>query len=306
MAGAPARTAVQLHARAETAAAGVPALMTAAERLAAAVHPGFHGRRRAGDGETFWQFRAYAPGDSARRIDWRRSARAGHAYVRETEWEAARSICIARDASASMAYSSSPEIPTKRERADVIALALTILLTRGGERTGLFGADAPFMSGRAAVSRMAMMLAAGEGGAPEAASDTALGAALAPRHGVLVMIGDFLAPREDTAEIIRAAAARGISGCLVHIADPAEAALPFEGRVRYEGLEGEAPLVIGRSENMRGAYKQFFEDRIAALRAAAAAAGWGYVFHTSDRPAAPALLALHAALSAGRRTAARA
>lgn len=302
MAGAHARTAVQLHARAEAAAARVPALMTAAERLAAAVQPGFHGRRRAGDGETFWQFRPYAPGDSARRIDWRRSARAGRAYVRETELQAVHSVCIARDASASMDYASSPEIPAKRERADVIALALTILLSRGGERTALFGADAPFMSGRTAAARMAGMLAAGEGAAPE----TAHAAAHIPRRAVLVIISDFLSPREDTVEIIRAAAARGISGCLVHIADAAEAALPFEGRVQYEGLEGEAPLVIGRSEDVRDEYKRMFENRIAGLRASAAAAGWGYVFHLTDKPAAPALLALHAALSGPRRTAARA
>lgn len=301
MARARAGAAVQLRARAEAAAAGIPALLTAAERLAAAAQPGVHGRRRAGDGETFWQFRAYAPGDPARAVDWRRSAKSDRAYVRETEWEAAQNVYIARDASASMNYASDPGFPDKRGRADVLALALTVLLARGGERTALFGAGAPPASGRGAAARMAALLEAGAGAVPDADAAGALA-----RHCALVIISDFLAPRADTAAVLRAAAARGVSGCLVHIADPAEAALPFEGRVRYEGLEGEAPLVIGRSENVRGRYKKLFEDRIACLRAAARSAGWGYIFHASDKPAAPVLLSLHAGLSGGERAPRRA
>jgi len=60
---------------AEQSAAVLPPLLVAAERVATTVAQGVHGRRRVGQGETFWQFRQYEPGDAATRIDWRESAK---------------------------------------------------------------------------------------------------------------------------------------------------------------------------------------------------------------------------------------
>src|SRR5512134_2605698 len=101
--------------RAEALAASLPPLLVAAERVAATVSQGVHGRRRVGQGETFWQFRRYQPGDSAQRIDWRQSAKSDRAYLRETEWEAAQSVWLWRDPSASMRWQSSRQDPTKLE-----------------------------------------------------------------------------------------------------------------------------------------------------------------------------------------------
>src|SRR5919202_1396375 len=95
-----------LRDRAEQTAAALPPLLVAAERVATTVAQGVHGRRRVGQGETFWQFRQYEPGDAATRIDWRESAKSQRVYVRETEWEAAQSVWLWRDASASMGYNS--------------------------------------------------------------------------------------------------------------------------------------------------------------------------------------------------------
>src|SRR5207248_1460060 len=125
--GAPAPAA--MRDRAEQAAAGLPPLLVAAERVAVTVAQGVHGRRRVGQGETFWQFRQYEPGDAAARIDWRESAKSQRLYVRETEWEAAQSVWLWRDASSSMDYTSAGYItgaawPKKRERAELILVAL--------------------------------------------------------------------------------------------------------------------------------------------------------------------------------------
>ena len=73
-------------------AAVMPRLVLESRRIAATVIHGLHGRRRAGSGENFWQFRRYVPGEEARRVDWRRSARGDELYVREQEWEALPSI----------------------------------------------------------------------------------------------------------------------------------------------------------------------------------------------------------------------
>src|SRR5579885_2773984 len=108
--------------------------MVQADHLAASVSLGVHGRRRAGMGESFWQFRRYASHDSSSAIDWRQSAKSQHIFVREREWEAAQTVWFWRDASASMRYASTKTVPQKWQRATVLTLALASLLVRGGER----------------------------------------------------------------------------------------------------------------------------------------------------------------------------
>src|ERR1700724_3881200 len=75
-----------------TLAAAMPRLVLEARRVAATVIHGLHGRRRAGPGENFWQYRRFMSGEPASRADWRRSARDELLYVREVEWEAADSV----------------------------------------------------------------------------------------------------------------------------------------------------------------------------------------------------------------------
>src|SRR5205823_703436 len=156
-------SAVALRDRAEQAAAVLPPLLVAAERVAVTVAQGVHGRRRVGQGETFWQFRQYQPGDAAGHIDWRESAKSQRLYVRETEWEAAQSIWLWLDASASMGYSSArylagAEWPTKRDRAELLLVALASLLVRGGERLTLLGSGIAPMNGRMALTRITELI----------------------------------------------------------------------------------------------------------------------------------------------------
>src|SRR5919112_1752687 len=128
---------------ARTLAARLPDLLVAARRIAANVMLGVHGRRHPGPGETFWQFRSYVSGEPARQIDWRRSARDHHLYVREREWEAAQTVWLWADLSASMDFRSKLSNTPKVERAVVLMLALAEMLGRGGERVGLPGLIAP-------------------------------------------------------------------------------------------------------------------------------------------------------------------
>ncbi len=95
-----------------TLAAGLPRLILEARRIAATVIHGLHGRRRSGSGENFWQYRRFLSGEPARRVDWRRSARDDHLYVREREWEASHTVWIWPDLSPSMAFGTpvDPEV----------------------------------------------------------------------------------------------------------------------------------------------------------------------------------------------------
>ena len=115
------------------AADALPTLLLEAQRVAQSIIRGTHGRRRAGMGDSFWQFRPYQQGDARRDIDWRQTAKSDHAFVREREWEAAQTAWLWRDASASMLYQSAQAPFNKKNYAELLLLALGILLLNGGE-----------------------------------------------------------------------------------------------------------------------------------------------------------------------------
>ena len=285
-------TGADLHHRAEVLAAPLPPLMVAAKRVASTVAQGVHGRRRVGQGETFWQFRRYQPGDSTSSIDWRRSAKSSHLYVRETEWEAAQSVWLWRDASASMNYASAPEFAPKRRRAELLLLALSVLLVRGGERVAVLGARARPASGRLVLTRIAHML---EDGKPATAS-LPVPESL-PRHARVVLIGDFLSPLAEIKAAIAAFDAFGVRGHILQVLDPAEETLPFAGRVRFLGPEAEGAALIGRAETAGADYARAMAAHQAGLGLLARSAGWGFFRHRTDRSPEAALLALYLGLS---------
>ncbi len=282
----------QVFHRAEELAASLPPLLVAAERVAATVSQGIHGRRRVGQGETFWQFRRYQAGDSAQRIDWRQSAKTQRVYVRETEWEAAQTIWLWRDSSPSMIYQSAGTWPQKIERAELLLLALGSLLIRGGEHVGLLGdRQASPGSGRKALHRLAAALERRR---------TSTGLPMLeplPRFARVVMFGDFLSPLDDIKARLGDFATRGIRGHLVQVVDPAEENLPFSGRVLFEGVEGEGKVLFGRTESIRDDYRAAVAAHRAGLQALVRAAGWTVLTHHTDQSPQPPLMALFIGLS---------
>lgn len=276
-------------ARAEAAAARLPPLVVAAERIAATVMQGVHGRRRSGHGDAFWQFRPYTTGDAASSVDWRQSAKADRLFVRETEWEAAQTVLLWRDPSPSMQWRSGRDLETKAERADLLLLALASLLLRGGERVRLLQGDRRAFMGRAALPALAMAVLRGKS---EEAPDLAV-----PRHGRLVMFGDFLQPIPEIQATLSRFAARPVRGQMLQVMDPAEETLPYAGRIRFDGLEGEAPLLVPRVETIRPLYAERLAAHRDGIATMARAAGWGFSTHRTDHPPHAALLALWQALA---------
>ena len=277
--------------RAEALGARLPPLLVAAQRVAATVAQGVHGRRRVGQGDSFWQYRPFLPGDARARIDWRASAKADRAFIRETEWEAAQTVFLWRDGSPSMDWRSGAAVPFKRERADLLLLATAALLLRGGERVRLLGGPARLPGGRGALEGVAHALAElpDTGGLPP---DTAL-----PRHARVVLVGDLLSPLPQIQATVAALAAVPVQGYLLQVLDPAEALLPYSGRVRFQGVEAERDHLVPRVEGIRGAYADALTAQVQGLAALSAAAGWGFGTHRTDHAAEGALLALYAGLA---------
>ena len=280
----------RLEHEAEQLAAALPPLMVEAERLAAAVSLGVHGRRKAGMGETFWQFRRYRAEDPSIAIDWRQSAKSTHLFVREREWEAAQGVWFWRDGSAGMRFGSANI--TKAERASVLAVALANLLVRGGERVALYGEGRAPQSSRLTVRRMAFALGNG------AASENALPPdAPIAKNGQLVWLSDFLSPLEDVERAVARFMRRGVQGHLVHIIDPQEEDFPFRGRTRFDEPRGSMSETIGRAENVGEAYRARFKAHAETIAMIARRQRWGYLAHRTDRSAQAALIAMYAEMS---------
>jgi uncharacterized protein (DUF58 family) len=278
------------RAAAESLGARLPPLMVAADRVAATVAQGVHGRRRIGTGDSFWQFRPFVVGDAASRIDWRQSAKSDRNYVRDMEWEAAQTVCLWRDASPSMAWRSSGALPEKRERAELLLLALASLLARAGEQIRLIGVPGRVFSGRNALEPLFQALPAKSSGLPP---ETEM-----PRHATAVLFGDFLSPLAEFKSCLSRLAEAPVTGQVVMVFDPAELSLPYSGRVKFRGLEGEPDALIPRVGSVRDAYAEAFAAQLAGLAAICAAAGFGFATHRTDHPPEAALLALWMALDA--------
>ena len=248
----------------------LPVLLVAAKEVAATVMHGVHGRKRAGVGETFWQFRPFVWGESTTRIDWRRSARDDRVYVREREWEAAHTVWVWMDRSPSMAYVSTLAMQPKVDRALVLGLAIADLLVRGGERVGMPGLTRALAT-RGIVERFAQ-----------------------------VLIGDFLSTPDDIRTTIHAMASRGALGHVVMIADPVEETFPFTGHTEFLDVDSSARLRVGEAESFRADYIARLAAHREAVREACLSRGWSFTVHRTDRPAAQALLALRMRIEAGQ------
>lgn len=288
-------------------AAGMPPLLVAARRIASSVTLGSHGRRRAGVGDSFWQFRPYSKDDAPAAIDWRQTAKFDQVYVREREWVAAQTAGLWCDTSPSMRYRSSPKLQTKAERAAVMMLALAELLVDGGERIIVLSNDGrprrTATAGRLAIAHLAAAITSdllgtlSSGSAPEMPS---FSGAL-PRHSTAVLFSDFLAPIDVIAASLRGLMRTGIKGHLIQILDPAEETLPFSGRVRFVGLEQEGAMVIDRTEDARAQYMQKLAAHRDALKDLAASSGWSFGLHHTDHSPQLAMSALHSAITGFRR-----
>lgn len=290
---------VGLRRDAEKIAGALPPLLAEAEHLAATVAMGVHGRRRSGQGETFWQYRQAMPGDARASVDWRRSGRSDAQFIREMEWEAAQTVSLWADDALAMDYRGPDSARSKGERAALIALALSVLLVKSGERVALMGgAAAQPRGGRAQLNRMALALA---GPRPEDRPDAgAPPADQFARGGRAVFLSDFLGPLEGLSPALARAADQGVRGVFVQVLDESEETFPFDGRLVFESMGGAVSFETQRARGLREAYRDRLAARRAELAALAARLGWRALFHRTSQSPRAALLWLYMAIGPER------
>ncbi len=273
-------------------AARIPRLILEARRVASTVIHGLHGRRRAGSGENFWQYRHFVSGEPAQNIDWRRSARDDHLYVREREWEASHTIWLWADRSPSMEFSSALTEWSKLDRALVVSFALAEVLVQGGERVGI-PELMRLTANRNVIESMAQRIVHDLRAAPSLPPNFAP----APFSEV-VLLSDLWSPIPEFRKIIGQLAANGARGHVVQVVDPAEETFPYAGRVEFVESEGLGSVTAGRAEMWREDYQKLLAQHRAALRAETEQFGWTFTVHRTDRGPTELLFALHARMGA--------
>ncbi|MCV2887539.1 DUF58 domain-containing protein [Ruegeria aquimaris] len=285
-----------LRQRAEAQAETLPPLLARAEHLAGTVLLGDHGRRRAGLGDDFWQYRPAQPGDSRRMIDHRRSARGDVQYVREREWEIAQSVMLWVDQGASMRFASDKTLETKADRARLLGLAVAILLVRAGERVGLTGTALPPRRGNGQIHRLA------EAWSRDVAADYA-----PPEHRAMIpharalFISDFLGDMAEVELALTKAADRGVRGVVYQVLDPNEESFPYQGRTIFESVGGTIRHETLKAGELRGRYLERLAERRDVLVNLCRATGWQLGLHHTGDSAQTALLWLWRSLDGGTR-----
>ncbi|MFL9500997.1 DUF58 domain-containing protein [Rhodopseudomonas palustris] len=275
-------------------AASLPRLMLEARKIANNVTHGLHGRRRAGAGENFWQYRRFVSGEPAQNVDWRRSARDDHLYVRELEWEAAHTVWLWPDRSLSMAFASKTARDSKLERGLIVAFALADLLVAGGERVGIPGLMNPTSSNNV-IDKMAQAIL----------HDTLTRSSLPPSfvpssRAEIVVLSDFWSPVGEIRQMLAGLSASGAHGTLVQIVDPAEESFPYAGRVEFVEPEGGGAITAGRAEKWASDYVALVAAHRDAIRAETYKLDWLFSTHTTSRSAAELLLFLHAGMTTAK------
>jgi uncharacterized protein (DUF58 family) len=273
--------------RAQAASQALPPLLVKAEKVAATVILGVHGRKRSGPGESFWQYRPYSFGDSTQRIDWRRSALSDRVFIRETEWEAANTLWVWSDVAPRMQFKSHLAQDTKHDRGLLVTLALANLAVRAHERIGGLGSETAPGYGRTSLVRVAEYLLRPKTNALPTVRNM-------NRHSAAIITSDFLDDVETIKRALVPLAQTGMRGHLLQVCDPAEETLPYDGRIEFLGVDRPARYLARKTEAIREAYAEKYQEQREAVRSLAKSIGWTFTVHRTDQPVTPCLMALYA------------
>ncbi len=279
-----------LRTRAEDAAADIEELISSAERAVNSVLSGEHAQRKSGGHEKFWQYREYMQGDRPQDIDWRQSAKTQRVYARQKEWQNTQDNILWCSVYDGMNFKSG-NLPPKAEVAKTLTLALGLLFVRSGERAALLNHS---NAGRSEKSLNAMAqelcLGAQKTSLPTTNKDIS-------KNSSLVLIGDFLDDDQDLKRSFDGLSRGNKNGLVIQVLDPAELALPYDGRVVFEDMNGKVRENIQHVGSVRDAYQERIKSHISRVEGLCEEIGWHYVLHSTDHSISEALRTLWAEIS---------
>lgn len=263
----------------------LPALMMQAERVAANIIHGAHGQRKAGAGEKFWQFREYQDSDRPQDIDWRQSAKNDHVFIKQREWQATQKTYLWCAQGKSMTFASTKHLKTKQETAQILTLALALLLIKGEENIGIFG-NQKTGRGHNRIEDIAHALITDAHIDHELPDHQSFHL---PQNAGFIAVGDFLCPLEEIERNFADIATRTKNVAIIQILDPYEIDLEYKGRIQFNGLSTAQNTLINNVSSIRDNYNARMQNHIQSLQNLVHGYGWSYHLHQSNEDLSAAL-----------------
>ncbi len=282
------RALLNLRSDAERVSDPLPALMMQAQDIASSIIHGQHGQRKSGSGEKFWQFREYQDSDRPQDIDWRQSAKTDQVFTKQKEWQTTQKTYLWCSGGASMAFSSDKKLITKQNCAQLMTLALSILLSRGEEQIGVFG-EPSTGRGENAINTIGHYLI------ERPYIDEALPNIQhfhIPRNAAVICAGDFLSPLADIEHVLSSLSERAETCFIVQILDPMELSLSYEGRIRFEGIGDDDTTLINHIGSVRSEYMSLMAEHLSSVQDLCTKHGMHYALHQTDHDISDTLRSL--------------
>ncbi len=258
---------------------------------------GLHRSPHRGFSVEFAEHRAYQPGDDLRYVDWRMFGRSDRYYVKQYEAETNLRAYLLVDVSASMGWSSSPDLPPKLWYAKQLAASLALVLTRQGDAVGMVGFDTRIREHvRARGGRRHWHEVVRSLDALHAGGETEPGGALREvagrlrRRGLVVLLSDLLVEPEETRVALRFLRHRGHEVLVFHLVDPGERELPSLADARFIDPESGEEVPVSTAD-LRGEYRDAVARALAEWERELRAQGVDYVVADTAQPMVHALRA---------------
>jgi uncharacterized protein (DUF58 family) len=256
---------------------------------------GMHRSPYFGQSVEFLQHRQYVPGDDLRHVDWKVWARQDRLYVKQHVEDTNLRCTLLVDVSASMSYGNGPL--NKYEYACTLAGSLAYLILRQQDAVGCVAFDDRIrqrVPPRSKRNHLESILEAFHINRPENKTD--LGAILrgvaetAPRRGMMVLVSDLLADAESTLRGLRLLRQQGHDVLVFHVMDDDELDFPFNGPLRFEGLESDEVLNCN-PRALREGYLQALNGFLEQLRRGCSRNTMDYALIRTSQPLDAALAA---------------
>jgi uncharacterized protein (DUF58 family) len=260
---------------------------------------GLHRARLHGSSVEFAEHKEYSPGDEIRHIDWKAYGKVDRYYVKQYEQESQLTVYLVLDASGSMAFAGGGL--RKLDYAATALAALAYLVIKQQDKVGLrvFGDRAVdvLVPPRARNTHLHDVLAVldgamqGGGRGDESPADALerIAELARRRRALIVLASDLFDPEDRTLDVLRRLRARRHDVAVLHILDPHERTLPYEGMTLFEALESDHRVLANPA-----AIRKEYLARMAAFlaRTAAGCADGGVDYHlvSTDRPVEATLL----------------
>lgn len=243
----------------------------------------------------FAEHREFTFGDDPRHLDWKLYAKTDRCFLKQYEVETNFTAHILHDASQSMLYASPSAPCTKLEYANFLTAALTYLIVHQADAVGvgIFNQGlAAFLEPRQSDAQVHRICRALEETRPERKTDVGgilhQFAGRIGRRGMVIVVSDLLDSPDRVVDGLNHLAFERHEILVFHILDPFELEFPFDGLIKFEGLEDWGD-VLCQPRMLRESYLEALHRHIVALRGACQRVRADYVLINTAQPLEVAL-----------------